>query len=113
MVLKFLALGMLLVAVVMFVRTMYEQITAWWQSRISTYASWLTIEFESMFESMSLERAYRFITAMILGSFVFGLLLGGVFAAFVFAAAGYFIPWVVVQYLHRRRMLTIDDQLVD
>ncbi|MFI5179453.1 MAG: type II secretion system F family protein [Vicinamibacterales bacterium] len=113
MVLKILALVMMLAAVVLLVRTAYEEITAWWQRRINTYATWLTIEFESMFEAMSLERAYRFVTITILGSFAFGLLLGGVFAAFVFAGAGYFIPWIAVMYLHHRRMGQIDDQLVD
>lgn len=56
---------------------------------------------------------YRFITITILGSFAFGLLLGGPLAAVVFALAGYFVPWAVVMYLHRRRMSAIDDQLVD
>jgi tight adherence protein B len=110
---KFVALGLMLVAVVVFVRTMYEQISGWWRRRISTYATWLTVEFEAMFESMSLQRAYQFITITILGSFLFGLLLGGPFAAVVFAGAGYFIPWVVVTYLHYRRLGMIDDQLVD
>jgi tight adherence protein B len=113
MMLKFVAFGLTLIAVVTLVRTMYEQLAAWWQRRIGTYASWLAIEFESMFESMSTDRAYRFITITILGSFGFGLLLGGPFAAVVFAGAGYFIPWVVVTYLHRRRLGLIDDQLVD
>jgi len=113
MMLKFVALGLTLVAVVTFVRTMYEQLAAWWQRRIGIYADWLAIEFESMFESMSTDRAYRFITITILGSFAFGLLLGGPFAAVVFACAGYFIPWVTVTYLHHRRLALIDDQLVD
>ena len=112
-VLKFLALCLLFAAVFMLVRAAYAQITGWWQHRLRTYATWLTIEFESMFESMSIERAYRFITITILGAFFFGLLLGGFFAALVFAAAGYFIPWGVVMYLHTRRMALIDDQLVD
>ena len=110
---KFLALGMLFAAIFMFVRTAYVQISEWWLARMKTYATWLTIEFEAMFESMSIERAYRFITITILGAFAFGLLLGGFFAAIIFAAAGYFIPWAVVMYLHRRRLGTIDDQLVD
>jgi tight adherence protein B len=110
---KYVALGMMLVAVVVFVRTMYEQISGWWRRRIGTYATWLTVEFESMFESMSLQRAYQFITITIIGSFLFGLLLGGFFAAIVFACAGYFIPWIVVTYLHYRRLGMIDDQLVD
>src|SRR3954470_8682687 len=106
LVLKLVGLGMLFAAVFILVRAAYEQITSWWLARIRTYASWLTVEFESMFETMTIERAYRLITITILGSFAFGLLLGGVFAAFVFAAAGYFVPWFVVQYLHKRRMAT-------
>lgn len=113
MTLKYAALVMLLLAVVVGVRSMYEEMSEWWRRRIHTYASWLTIEFESMFEAMTIDRAYRFITITILGSFAFGLLLGGIFAAFVFAAAGYFIPWVIVTYLHHRRLGNIDDQLVD
>jgi len=113
MMLKYAALVMLLLAVVVGVRSMYEDLSEWWRGRIHTYASWLTIEFESMFEAMTIDRAYRFITITILGSFAFGLLLGGIFAAFVFAAAGYFVPWVIVTYLHHRRLGNIDDQLVD
>jgi len=113
MMLKYAALVMLLLAVVVGVRSMYEDLSEWWRRRIHTYASWLTIEFESMFEAMTIDRAYRFITITILGSFAFGLLLGGIFAAFVFAAAGYFVPWVIVTYLHHRRLGNIDDQLVD
>jgi len=113
MVLKYAALVMLLAAVVIGIRAMYEDLSQWWLRRIHTYASWLTMEFESMFEAMTIDRAYRFITITILGSFAFGLLLGGIFAAFIFAAAGYFIPWVIVTYLHHRRLGNIDDQLVD
>ena len=113
MVLKYAALLMLLLAIVVGVRAMYEDLSEWWLRRIHTYASWLTMEFESMFEAMTIDRAYRFITITILGSFAFGLLLGGIFAAFIFAAAGYFIPWVIVTYLHHRRLGNIDDQLVD
>ena len=113
MVLKYAALVMLLAAFVIGIRAMYEDLSEWWLRRIHTYASWLTMEFESMFEAMTIDRAYRFITITILGSFAFGLLLGGIFAAFIFAAAGYFIPWVIVTYLHHRRLGNIDDQLVD
>jgi tight adherence protein B len=113
MVLKYAALAMLLAAFVIGIRAIYEDLSQWWLRRIHTYASWLTMEFESMFEAMTIDRAYRFITITILGSFAFGLLLGGIFAAFIFAAAGYFVPWVIVTYLHHRRLGTIDDQLVD
>ena len=113
MVLKYAALVMLLAAFVIGIRAMYEDLSEWWLRRIHTYASWLTMEFESMFEAMTIDRAYRFVTITILGSFAFGLLLGGIFAAFIFAAAGYFIPWVIVTYLHHRRLGNIDDQLVD
>jgi tight adherence protein B len=55
---------------------------------------------------------------MILGTFVFGFLLGGGFAGRVglgllFALGGYFLPRGLVKFLRKRRVNTIDDQLVD
>jgi tight adherence protein B len=111
--LKLLSLAFLLGAVVLFVRTLYEELTAWWNRRIQTYAMWMTVEFESMFEEMTVERARRIITILMFGSFVMGFLLGGWFPAFVLLGAGYFVPWGLVAYLRRRRLNLVDDQLVD
>jgi tight adherence protein B len=112
-VLKFLSLAFLGAAVVLFVRALYEELTVWWNQRIQTYAMWMTVEFESMFEEMTVERAQRLITVIMLGSFFLGFLLGGFFPAFVLLGAGYFLPWGLVAYLRRRRLGMVDDQLVD
>lgn len=112
-VLKLLSLAFLAAAVVIFVRTLYEELTVWWNRRIQTYAMWMTVEFESMFEEMTVERAQRLITVIMLGSFFLGFLLGGFFPAFVLLGAGYFLPWAFVAYLRRRRLGMVDDQLVD
>jgi tight adherence protein B len=100
-------------AVYLFVSRLYPAITGWWYRRIDTYAQWMSIEFEAMLQDMSIERARRFITLSILGPFVLGFLLQGFFAAFVFAGAGYFGGWGFVSWSRRRRLRTIDDQLVD
>lgn len=118
MLLKPLAILLLVGAVMLFVRTFYEELTIWWNRRIQTYAAWMTIEFESMFQEMTIDRARRFITIVMGALFVIGFLLGGSFVqrilgGFVFALAGYFLPWAAVWYLRRRRLETIDDQLVD
>src|SRR6185436_1722734 len=55
MVLKYAALVMLLAAFVIGIRAMYEDLSEWWLKRIHTYASWLTMEFESMFEAMTID----------------------------------------------------------
>lgn len=112
-VLKLLSLACLAAAVVLFVRVFYEELTTWWNRRIQTYAMWVTVEFESMFEEMTVERARRLITVIMLGAFFLGFLLGGFFPAFVLLGAGYFLPWGLVAYLRRRRLDTVDDQLVD
>jgi len=112
-VLQFLSLAFLAAAVVLFVRTLYEELTTSWNQRIQTYAMWMTVEFESMFEEMTVERAQRLITVIMLGSFFLGFLLGGFFPAFVLLGAGYFLPWGLVAYLRRRRLGMVDDQLVD
>jgi tight adherence protein B len=118
MLLKLLSILLLVGGVMLFVRTFYEELTIWWNRRIQTYAAWMTIEFESMFQEMTVDRARRFITIVMGALFVIGFLLGGSFlqrilGGFVFALAGYFLPWAAVWYLHRRRLQTIDDQLVD
>ena len=59
MVLKYAALAMLLAAVFIGIRAMYEDLSEWWLRRIHTYASWLTMEFESMFEAMTCSSSSR------------------------------------------------------
>jgi tight adherence protein B len=104
---------MLLVAVVLLTRVTYDGLLVWWDRRIRTYASWIAIEFESMFEDMTIERAKLLISAAIIASFVLGLLVAGPLAAVVFALAGYFVPWGFVSLKRHRRLEAIDDQLVD
>lgn len=117
-VLKYLALLLMLAAVYLLMHTAYTQITTWWNRRIDKYANWLRDEYEAMYEEMPLEKAHRLISMMIGGSFLFGFLLGGGFAGriglgLLFAGAGYFLPRALVQYLRKRRVKTIDNQLVD
>jgi tight adherence protein B len=118
MVVQIVAILLLGAAVFLFVQTLYEKLSANWNARIANYAAWMSIEFQGMFEDMSIERARRIITVTIIGAFVFGFLIGGSFAqrvlfGVVFAFAGYFGPWFVVSRLQKRRLDAIDDQLVD
>jgi tight adherence protein B len=117
-VLKILSFGLLLGGVMLFVSSMYAEITRWWTARLRRYAEWVSVEFEGMFEELPVERAERLITIALIGSFVIGFSLGGgllqrVFAGAVFTAAGYFGPWFVVTHRRKRRMEIIDDQFVD
>jgi tight adherence protein B len=116
--LKLMSLVLLLGAVVLFTSTLYRELTTWWRARIRRYASWLSDEFEGMFEEMSVARAERLITTTLLGAFVIGFMLGSslahrIFAGLVLMAFGYFGPWLIVSYRRRRRLETIDDQFVD
>jgi tight adherence protein B len=116
--LKFLALLLFFGAVAMFVRSLHYELSTWWNGRIDKYSRWMADEFESMFETMTPERARQLITILVAGGFVAGFFLasglaGRFFWGFAFAAAGYFIPRGLVLYLRRKRMATIDDQLVD
>jgi tight adherence protein B len=118
MIVKLVSLALLLGAVVIFVRLMYEELSARWNARIANYAAWMSVEFQGMFEDMSIERARQIITLVLIGSFVFGFLIGSsilqrLLFGLVFAFAGYFGPWFVVSRLQKRRIQAIDDQLVD
>src|SRR5262245_57253119 len=118
MLVKLVCLALLLVAVMLFVRTMYEEISTRWNRKIASYAAWLSIEFQLMFEDMSVERARRLITICIVGAFVIGFLFGDsvaqrAFFGVLFALAGYFGPWALVSHMRKRRIQAIDDQLVD
>ncbi|MBI2835247.1 MAG: type II secretion system F family protein [Acidobacteria bacterium] len=113
MLLKILAIVLLFGAVMLFVRYAYESLSNWWLRQIQTYASWMAIEFESMFEDMTIERAQRFITFVIFGSLFVGWLIGGWWLAIIFGIGGYLLPRQFVNYKRRKRLRTIDDQMID
>jgi tight adherence protein B len=118
MVLFYAALLVTLLALVMFVVSSGEQMGNWWDARTKKYASWMAIEFDSMFQDVTVERAQRWISMTVLGAFVMGVLAGGgVIGRLVmglgFGALGYFLPRMFVMYLRYKRLGTIDDQLVD
>lgn len=118
MLLLYLALLVLLGAVVLFTWTSGEALSRWWHARIRQYASWMAIEFESMFEEMSVARAQRLITWTIAIAFMLGVLAGGsvisrLVLGFVFGLLGWFLPRMFVMWLRYRRLNTIDDQLID
>jgi tight adherence protein B len=118
MLIKLLSLALFTAAVVLFSRTMFEPIAVRWNRRIATYAGWIALEFQSMYDDMSIDRARFLVTACVVGGFVFGFLLGGailqrLFIGVVFAGGGYFGPWLAVAHLKKRRLQKIDDQLID
>jgi tight adherence protein B len=107
-----------LLAVVLFTASSGEQLAAWWYARTRKYAAWMTIEFESMFQDMTVDRAQKWITWTVWGAFLMGVLAGGGVAGrlalgVVFAILGYFLPQLFIVYLRYRRLETIDNQLVD
>lgn len=113
-----LSLVLLLVAVGLFARTAGAALASWWYRHIREYASWMAIEFEAMFQDMSVDRAQRLITYATFGGLFFGALLGAglfgrVLAMLILGGVGYFGPRPFVVYLRYRRLSTIDDQLVD
>lgn len=118
MIIKLFCLSLFTAAVVLFVKTMSEQIAKWWNRRISTYARWIAAEFESMYEEMSIDHARRLVTISLISGFVFGFLLGNaiiqrLLIATGLAVAGYFAPSLIVWWLRKRRLEKIDDQLTD
>jgi tight adherence protein B len=118
MLLFYAALLVTLLALVLFVVSSGEQLGLWWDARTKKYASWMAIEFDSMFQDVTVERAQRWISMAVLGAFVMGVLAGGgvvgrIIMGFGFAALGYFLPRMFVMYLRYKRLGTIDDQLVD
>ncbi len=105
-------------AVALFVKTMSEQISKWWNRRISAYARWIAVEFESMYEEMTIDHARRLVTISMISGFVFGFLLGSaiiqrLLVATGLALAGYFAPSLIVRWLRKRRLEKIDEQLTD
>jgi tight adherence protein B len=116
--LKVLAIALAFLAAFLLTRTLAEQLTRWWNTRIQGYAAWMTIEFESMFAEMTIDQAKKYISAMVFTPALFGLLFGSGFAGrvlamAVFGLAGYFLPWGFVVYRRKRRLGAIDDQLID
>jgi|TARA_B100001964_G_scaffold39652_3_gene43379 tight adherence protein B len=111
--LKYLSIVLFAASVTGFIWLLYTEIATWWGRRIHRYASWVADEFDAMFEDMSIARATRLITIVILSSFLLGYLTGGLVPALLFAGAGYFVPRVFVTYQRRRRLEAIDDQLID
>jgi tight adherence protein B len=118
MVLFYAALLVTLLALVLFVVSSGEQLGLWWDARTKKYASWMAIEFDSMFQDVTVDRAQRWISMTVLGAFVMGVLAGGgvigrLAMGLVFGGLGYFLPRLFVMYLRFKRLATIDDQLVD
>jgi tight adherence protein B len=118
MVLFYAALFVTVLALILFVRSSGEQMGLWWDARTKKYASWMAIEFDSMFQDVTVDRAQRWISMAVFGAFVMGVLAGGgvigrLAMGFVFGALGYFLPRLFVMYLRFKRLGTIDDQLVD
>ena len=118
MVLKYLSLALVLAATVQFCLTVVAVVVPWWNTRITTYAAWMSTEFQAMFQEMSVERARRLITGTVAGCFAFGFLLASaplarVLFGLVFAFAGYFGPWLAVWYMAKRRLSRMDDQLIE
>ena len=114
----FIALAVTLIALVLFVISSGEQLGNWWDARTRKYASWMAIEFDSMFQDVTVERAQGWISYAVVGAFLMGLLAGGgvigrLIIATGFGLLGYFLPRALVMYLRYKRLATIDDQLVD
>jgi tight adherence protein B len=112
------ALFVSLIAVLLFVVSSGAQLGAWWDARTRKYATWIAIEFDSMFQDVTVERAQGWISYTVLGAFLLGLLAGsGVIGRLVlglgFGAFGYFLPRAFVMYRRFKRLGTVDDQLVD
>jgi tight adherence protein B len=118
MLLFLIALAVTLIALVLFVVSFGEQLGGWWDARTRKYASWMAIEFDSMFQDVTVERAQGWISYAVIGAFLMGLLAGGgVIGRLILGAGfgllGYFLPRALVMYLRYKRLATIDDQLVD
>lgn len=114
----YVALGLLLIALVLFVTSSLDSLLGWWNARTHKYASWMAIEFDGMFRELTVDKAQRIISYTVLGGLLMGLLLGDgilgrVVAMTILGLGGYFGPWGVVLYQRYRRLESIDGQLVD
>jgi tight adherence protein B len=116
--LLYVSLGLLLIALILFVTSSLDSLLSWWNARTHKYASWMAIEFDGMFRELTVDKAQRIISYTVGGGIVMGLLLGDgilgrVVAMTLLGLAGYFGPWGVVLYQRYRRLDAIDGQLVD
>ena len=95
-----------------------EAVSTWWNRAINDYARWVSMEFEAMFEEVTVERARRILTMSIVGGGIVGFLSGSsLFGRFTFMVlgmvAGYYAPRFITTRMQKRRLKQIDDQLVD
>jgi tight adherence protein B len=114
----YLALLVAVAAVIMFTVSSGEQFAGWWDRRTHKYAHWMAIEFDSMFENVTIERAQKWITWTVGAAFLMGVLAGGgvmgrLVLGLLFAGLGYFLPRLFVMWRRYKRLSQVDDQLVD
>lgn len=113
-----LAVALFAFSVMMLTTRLQEAVSNWWNRAISDYARWVSVEFETMFEEVSVERARRVLTMSIVGSGMVGFFSGSsLFGRFLFAVigmvVGYYAPRIITKRMQERRLKRIDDQLVD
>lgn len=118
LLMKFAAIALIAVATVMFTRAAFASIAAWWNATVERYAQWVVDGFESMLETISIEKVKRYIEITLVTAFLLGVLfaegvLFRMLTGVLFVAFACVLPWAVLSYLRWRRMATIDDQLVD
>ncbi len=118
MVIKLLALVMFGLSITYLAARVQEAVAKWWRTRIDDYARWVSLEFESMFEEVTIERARRILTISVVGGAILGFLsassLGARFALMAIGAViGYYAPRFVTRRLQTRRLKQVDAQLVD
>lgn len=115
---KFAAIALIAVATAMFMRAAFASIAASWNATIDRYAQWVVDGFESMLETVSIEKVKRYIEITLVTAFLLGVLfaegvLFRILTGALFVAFACVLPWAVLSYLRWRRMATIDNQLVD
>lgn len=89
-----------------------------WTGLIEAYGKWISDELDKVLIEVSPARAAFWLTPIVLGGMVLGLLSGNspvqrVFWALVVGTAAYFIPTFAVRWLQARYLGRVDDQLVD
>lgn len=118
MLIKLLALMMFGLSIAYVAARLHEAVAKWWRIRIDDYARWVSLEFESMFEEVTIERARRILTISVIGCSILGFLSASSLSMrlalmVVGAVVGYYAPRFVTRRLQRRRLKQIDAQLVD
>lgn len=116
--LKLAAIVLVAVAVTLFARATGVWIAYRWDAWITRYGRWIVDELETMFQSITLDRAKRLIHLTLGVAFALGFLFATgvvyrVLAGVLFVAFGLIIPWTILSYMRWKRLNTIDDQLVD